>query len=73
MQGTEEPSRILPQIVKAGGKCDFSLVFLLNLALISFSVYIKLPQLQSCTKQAASHANLLCWVGFGGVFWWGFS
>lgn len=40
MQGTEEPSKILPQIVKTGGKCGFRLCFWLNLALISFSVYI---------------------------------
>lgn len=27
MQGTEEPSKFLPQIVKAGGKCGFRLFF----------------------------------------------
>lgn len=50
-QGTEEPSKILPQIVKAGGECGFGPFFLLllcflfvlvlnNLALVSVSVYI---------------------------------
>lgn len=49
-QGTEEPSKILPRIVKAGGECGFGpfffllcflfVLFLNNLALISVSVYI---------------------------------
>ena len=59
MQGTEEPSKILPQIVKAGGKCGFKLFFGLILpSFLSLFILFKLPQLQSCIRQAASHANV---------------